>query len=50
VNQRLGQVMDNAFHEVLAINQREKTGTRNAAYMLAIDRLARAMTIRGIFP
>ena len=50
VNQRLTEVMDNAFHEVLEISLREKADMRTAAYMLAIDRLSRAMTIRGIFP
>jgi len=50
VNQRLTEVMNNAFHEVLEISQREKADMRNAAYMLAIDRVSRAMTIRGIFP
>ena len=50
VNQRLEQVMDNAFQEVLEISQREKTDMRTAAYMLAIDRVASAMMIRGIYP
>ena len=50
VNQRLEEVMSNAFHEVLEISQREKADMRTAAYMLAIDRLSRAMMIRGIYP
>ena len=50
VNSRLTGVMDNAFHEVLEISQREKVNMRDAAYMLAIQRLAYAMTTRGIFP
>ena len=50
VNQRLAEVMDNAFHEVLEISQREKADMRTAAYMLAIDRVASAMMIRGIYP
>jgi glutamate dehydrogenase (NAD(P)+) len=50
VNQRLEEVISNAFHEVLEISQREKTDMRTAAYMLAIDRLSRAMMIRGIYP
>jgi len=50
VNQRLEEVMCNAFHEVLEISQREKTDMRTAAYMLAIDRVASAMMIRGIYP
>ena len=50
VNSRLQDVMDNAFHEVMELSQREKVTMRNAAYMLAIDRIARAIQIRGIFP
>lgn len=50
VNQRLEQIMDNAFHEVLEISHREKADMRTAAYMLAIDRVTRAMMIRGIYP
>jgi len=50
VNSRLYDVMNNAFHEVLEISQREKVNMRDAAYMLAIQRLAYAMTTRGIFP
>jgi len=42
--------MDNSFHEVLAVSQREKVALRDAAYMVAIDRLANAIQIRGIFP
>ncbi len=50
VNSRLQEVMDNAFHEVLEISQREKVNMRDAAYMLAIGRLAGAIQIRGLFP
>ena len=50
VNQRLEHVMDDAFHEVLEISQREKVDMREAAYMLAIGRVAKAMMIRGIYP
>ena len=50
VNNRLQEVMDNAFHEVLEVSQREKVTMRDAAYMTAIDRIARAIQIRGIFP
>ena len=50
VNQRLEEVMGNAFNEVLEISQREKADMRTAAYLLAIDRLSRAMMIRGIYP
>jgi glutamate dehydrogenase (NAD(P)+) len=50
VSRQLQAVMDNAFHEVLEVSQREKADMRTAAYMLAIRRVADAMAIRGIFP
>ena len=50
VNSRLQEIMNNAFHEVLEVSQREKVSMRDAAYMLAIERIARAIQIRGIFP
>jgi glutamate dehydrogenase (NAD(P)+) len=50
VNHKLQAVMDNAFHEVLALSQREKVDMRNAAYMLAIKRITDTMKARGIFP
>jgi len=50
VNRQLQIVMENAFHEVLEINQHEKIDMRDAAYMLAIKRIEEAMMARGIFP
>jgi len=50
VNNQLQVVMNNAFREVLEMSQREKVDMRNAAYMLAIKRIADAMEARGIFP
>lgn len=50
VNQQLQKVLSTAFAQVLKISQIEKVCMREAAYMLAIERLARAMTLRGIFP
>jgi len=50
VNRQLQRVMESAFHEVLEMSQREKVDMRNAAYMLAIRRIADAMEARGIFP
>ena len=50
VNRQLQTVMDNAFHEVLEMSRHEKVDMRNAAYMLAIKRIATAMEARGIFP
>jgi len=50
VNHQLQEVMDNAFREVLEVSQREKVDMRNAAYMLAIKRIADTMEMRGIYP
>ena len=50
VNHQLQKVMDSAFGEVLEMSQREKVDMRDAAYMLAIKRIADAMEARGIFP
>ena len=50
VNQRLEQLIDNAFHEVLEMSQRQKVDMRDAAYMLSIKRIADTIEIRGMFP
>ena len=59
VNQRLDQLMTKAFHEVHAIYEAEKPKDkdpaspltrRQAAYMLAVKRVADAIKKRGIFP
>jgi len=50
VNRQLQTVMENAFYQVLEVSQRQKVDLRDAAYMLAIKRVADAMQARGIFP
>jgi len=50
VNNYLGGLMTNAFNQVLCISEDEKVDMRTAAYMVALRRLAAAMTTRGIFP
>ncbi|MCD5417564.1 Glu/Leu/Phe/Val dehydrogenase [Candidatus Bipolaricaulota bacterium] len=50
VNDKLQHVMANAFEEVMSISQHEKVDMRTAAYMLAIGRIAKAITLRGIYP
>ena len=50
VNRQLQVAMDNAFHEVLEVSQRKKVDMRNAAYRVALKRIASAMETRGIFP
>ncbi|MHC1578248.1 MAG: Glu/Leu/Phe/Val family dehydrogenase [Dehalococcoidia bacterium] len=50
VNDQLQKILTKAFAEVLQTSQREKVDMRTAAYMIALDRLATAMALRGIFP
>jgi glutamate dehydrogenase (NAD(P)+) len=50
VNRQLQVVLNNAFAKVLEISQREKVDMRDAAHILAIDRLVKAVKIRGVFP
>jgi glutamate dehydrogenase (NAD(P)+) len=47
VLQRLDEKMTNAFHSVLAMAEKEGVFMRDAAYMIAIDRVVKAMAFRG---
>jgi glutamate dehydrogenase (NAD(P)+) len=47
VLQRLDTKMTLAFHGVLQMSEREGVYMRDAAYMVAIDRVVRAMQLRG---
>jgi len=50
VNEKLRVMMKEAFHETLAIAERESCDMRTAAYLLAVERVANAMTMRGLYP
>jgi glutamate dehydrogenase/leucine dehydrogenase len=50
VNTQLHQVMRRSFHDVYKISKKHKVNMRTAAYILAIDRVAEATKIRGIYP
>jgi glutamate dehydrogenase (NAD(P)+) len=50
VNDKLRGIMTKAFHETLTIAQREQCDMRTAAYLLAVDRVANAMEMRGLYP
>ncbi|HEY8531857.1 MAG TPA: Glu/Leu/Phe/Val dehydrogenase [Limnochorda sp.] len=50
VNRRLRQKMVRALHEVMAIAEKENVTYRQAAYYLALGRVADAVRIRGIYP
>ena len=50
VNQQLQRIMTHAFHDVYTTSQKFKVDMRTAAYILAIDRVASATRVRGLFP
>ncbi|MCJ7583563.1 MAG: Glu/Leu/Phe/Val dehydrogenase [Anaerolineales bacterium] len=47
VLEKLDTKMTQAFHAVLEMSEKEKVYMRDAAYMVAIDRVVRAMQLRG---
>ena len=49
VNERLLDVMERAFDEVVRYAEIHRVNNRIAAYMLAIDRVATALKLRGIY-
>jgi glutamate dehydrogenase (NAD(P)+) len=49
VNERLQDVMDQSFDEVTRFADKHQVNNRIAAYMLAIDRVAFALKLRGIY-
>lgn len=49
VNQRLQEVMEHSFDEVIHYAETHRVNNRIAAYMLAIDRVASALRLRGIY-
>ena len=50
VNDKLREIMIKAFQEVLAIARREQCDMRTAAYLLAVQRVADATALRGLYP
>jgi glutamate dehydrogenase/leucine dehydrogenase len=50
VNDTLEQTIQTAFYSVLDVAQKFKTDMRTGAYILAVDRVADATRVRGIFP
>jgi glutamate dehydrogenase (NAD(P)+) len=49
VNQQLEERMVRSFKDVTAYGEKHKVDNRTAAYMLALDRVASAMKLRGIY-
>lgn len=50
INETLEQAMRTAFNSVYQTAQRYNTDMRTGAYILAVDRVAEATRVRGIFP
>jgi glutamate dehydrogenase (NAD(P)+) len=49
VNSRLEEIMVNSFNDVVRYGDTHKTNNRAAAYMLALDRVAFAIKLRGLY-
>jgi len=50
VNEKLRQIMVKAFHEVLRLAEVNEVNNRVGAYLLAVDRVASATSLRGLYP
>jgi glutamate dehydrogenase (NAD(P)+) len=50
VNARLNDICTRAFNETWAVHESRGTSMRNAAYGLAVQRVAEATTTRGLYP
>lgn len=50
VNAKLAEVMATAFKKVMDIQARYRCGMKTAALIAGVDRLNRAMLLRGLFP
>ncbi len=50
VNSKLHEIMTKAFGETLEIAEREQVHMRMAAYLLAVQRVADATAMRGLYP
>ncbi len=50
VNKQLAEMMEKAFVRVVMIQEQYKCGMKTAALMAGIDRISKAMLLRGLFP
>jgi glutamate dehydrogenase (NAD(P)+) len=50
VNAKLKEIMDKAFDETLRLSKTEEVNMRTAAYLLAVQRVADATAMRGLYP
>ncbi|WP_306520217.1 Glu/Leu/Phe/Val dehydrogenase [Gemmatimonas sp.] len=49
VNERLGDIMNRSFADVLQLSKQHRVNMRTAAYMLSISRVATVHRLRGIY-
>ncbi len=49
VNERLKEIMDESFDAIVEYAGRHEVNNRTAAYMVALDRVAEAIRLRGIY-
>ncbi len=50
VNSKLKEIMVRAFAETLALSEAQSVNMRTGAYLLAVDRVASATSLRGLYP
>ena len=50
VNAKLREIMIKSFAETLAMAKKRSVDMRTAAYLLAVDRVANATALRGLYP
>jgi glutamate dehydrogenase/leucine dehydrogenase len=50
VNAKLREIMTKAFSSTLEMSLREQVNMRTAAYLLAVQRVADATSVRGLYP
>ena len=50
VNEKLRAIMTKAFSSTLEMSLKEKVNMRTAAYLLAVQRVADATLVRGLYP
>jgi glutamate dehydrogenase (NAD(P)+) len=50
INQRLQRLMINAYRDVSTVAEERGLSLREAAYVVALQRVVNAITLRGIYP
>lgn len=49
VNKKLNEMMTQTFHKVLSVSEKERVDLRLASLMIGVERVARAMLVRGLY-